>query len=214
MHAGRSDMLELAAALVPANPVVLEAGSHDGSDSSLLSAAWPTGRIYAVEPVPHNFEAVVARALPNVICRQFAFAEQDGTADFRVELSGNGGASSLLEAEEWFFRDYVKVEQSIRVTTKTLDAWCREEGLERVDFMWLDLEGMELPVLRHGQEILQTVSAIFTEVNFISARKGYTMYPDLDAFLTRQNFVEVWRESQGGVPWGSWTGNVLYARSP
>jgi len=38
------------------------------------------------------------------------------------------------------------------------------------------------------------------------------MYPDLHRFLTGQGFREAWRESQGGVAWGGWTGNVLYAR--
>lgn len=205
-------LLSLVSGLVPENPVVLEAGSHNGSDTCMLSAAWPGGRIYAVEPTPQSYEALVARNLPNVSPRQLAFSSEDGAADFYVEQFGDGGASSLLEPEEWFFRGHVKQQEIIRVTTRTLDAWCKDEGLDRIDFMWLDLEGMELPVLRHGQEILNTAQAIFTEVNFVKARKGYTMYPDLHRFMARQGLHEVWRESQGGVPWGRWTGNVLYAR--
>jgi len=172
MTSTRSSVLELAAALVPVDPIVLEAGSHNGSDTCVLSATWPAARIYAIEPTPQNCAAVVARNLPNVSCRQFAFSSENGTADFHMEQSGDGGASSLLEAEGWFFVDYIKKEEIIRVTTKTLDAWCREETLDRIDFMWLDLEGMELPVLRHGQEILKTVKAIFTEVNFVGPARG------------------------------------------
>ena len=98
------------------------------------------------------------------------------------------------------------------MATRTLDSWCREEGLARIDFMWLDLEGMELPVLQHGEKILKTVSVIFTEVNFVRARTGYTRYPDLHEYLTAHGFSESWREAQGGAPWGEWTGNVLYER--
>lgn len=212
VSAERTTVLELAAALVPADPIILESGSHNGSDTSILSAAWPRARIYAIEPTPGNYAALVARDLPNVSCRRFAFSSANGTADFHVEQSGDGGASSLLEAEPWFLHDYVKCEETIRVSTKTLDAWRDEERLDRIHFMWLDLEGMELPVLLHGLETLRTVQAIFTEVNFIPARQGYTMYPDLHAFLSGQGFREVWRESQGGGEWGTWTGNVLYAR--
>lgn len=43
---------EMIARYLPKNPVTLEAGAHNGSDTVEMIELWPTATIYAFEPVP------------------------------------------------------------------------------------------------------------------------------------------------------------------
>ena len=77
---------------------------------------------------------------------------------------------------------------------------------QKIDFMWLDLQGMELNVLKSGKSILQTVIAIYTEVSSIEVYKDQTLYTDLKEWLTSNGFsIEREVVEKGG-------GNVLFIR--
>ena len=54
--------------------------------------------------------------------------------------------------------------------------------------MWLDLEGMELQVLKSSPKILESLKVLYTETNFLDFRKGMTQYNDLKHFLERSRF--------------------------
>ena len=72
--------------------------------------------------------------------------------------------------------------------------------------MWLDLQGMELNVLKSGKNILQTVIAIYTEVSSVEAYKDQTIYADLKEWLASNGFsIECEVVLKG-------SGNVLFIR--
>ncbi len=48
----------------------------------------------------------------------------------------------------------VEVSAAERVEVRTLDDFCAEQGVERIDFLKLDVEGHELAVLRGAQRML------------------------------------------------------------
>src|SRR5205085_1281445 len=96
------------------------------------------------------------------------------------------GASSLLEPSEAMKIHYMG--PMIEVPCVVLDDWCQLNGVMKIDFMWLDLEGFEMQLLKSSPNILSTVSVIYCETNFFSFRKGTTQFKDLKAFLEKQGF--------------------------
>ena len=42
---------------------------------------------------------------------------------------------------------------AIEVLTTSLDDWAAQHGVDRVDFLWLDLQGTELDALRGGERL-------------------------------------------------------------
>ncbi len=56
----------------------------------------------------------------------------------------------------------VEVSATERIEVRALDDFCREQGVERIDFLKLDVEGHELAVLRGARRMLGagTVSLI------------------------------------------------------
>jgi FkbM family methyltransferase len=191
------------------NPIILEAGAHKGKDTVEMAMLWSGGTIHAFEPVPVLFKKLKnnTRNLKNVHCYQLALGNKQGTEIMYLSSGASDGSSSLLPPKEHLnIFPTVYFDEQLQVTTITLDGWARSNNIYKIDFMWLDLQGMELNVLKSGKNILQTVTAIYTEVSSIEAYKDQTLYTDLKEWL-KSNGFSIEREvvDKGG-------GNVLFIR--
>jgi hypothetical protein len=76
----------------------------------------------------------------------------------------------------------------VGVSCVILDDWCKKNNVDHIDFMWLDLEGLELQILQSSPLILNTVKVIYTETNFYEFRKNMTQYGALKEFLNSSGF--------------------------
>src|SRR3970040_2615816 len=68
------------------NPIVLEAGSFNGSDTIRMACMWPHGHIHAFEPVPELFQLLEQNTATynNITCYPYALSNHDGSAIFYV----------------------------------------------------------------------------------------------------------------------------------
>jgi FkbM family methyltransferase len=202
--------VSLLESLLPDNPIVLEAGARFGEDTGWMSELWPNGHIHAFEPTPVSYALLKenTKQCKNVSCYNLALAEKNGSALFYID-GGDGGANCLLKPTAWFNTNHFHGDLSkpIAVECITLDNWAKKNGISRIDFMWLDMEGHELLALQSGPEILKTVRVIFTEVNLQLFRENIPLYHEVKAWLEQQGFTEVWTEF---IP--NWRGNVLFVR--
>jgi len=143
---------DVCARYLPANPVIVEAGAYDGSNSQEFCRFWPDCTVYAFEPVPSAYERLVKAAaeFPDRIHPQnMALSETAETCNMHISVIGVSGgeqSSSLLvptaTREEFPFINFCTETTPVRVTR--LDEWAAGENLRGVDFLWLDLQGMEL----------------------------------------------------------------------
>ncbi len=81
---------------------------------------------------------------------------------------------------------------TVPIELTTLDDWCDENAVERVDVMKLDIQGGELDALRGATRILRSVRAREVEVEFNPIYEGQPLFGDVDAFLRSRGFV-LWR---------------------
>jgi len=87
-----------------------------------------------------------------------------------------------------------------------LSAWAAQEGVDRVDFMWLDMQGMELPVLRASPDLLAATAAVVMEVSREELYVDTPLYDEVVQWMTSQRFrVAIDRV---GVTFG----NMLFVR--
>jgi FkbM family methyltransferase len=194
---------------LPDNPVILEAGAHKGKDTVEMAKIWPRGIIHAFEPVPHIFRLLEnnTRNLKNVHCYQLALGNARGIEPLFVSSGASDGSSSLLPPKELLNNfPTIYFDNKIVVNTITLDEWAIENGVTKIDFMWLDLQGLELMVLKSGLNILKSVKAIYTEVSSTEIYQGQTLYSDLKGWLLSKGFKIEREEVEKG------NGNVLFIR--
>ncbi|MDX1952576.1 MAG: FkbM family methyltransferase [Verrucomicrobiota bacterium] len=195
---------------LPANPIVIEAGAHIGKDTEEMARLWPDGHIHAFEPFPDVFEKLQKRVkgLKNVTCYSMALADQTGTVSFNVSSGKSNASSSLLQPKQHleqhpdvFFNERIEVEAT------RIDDWAVRFNVPKVDFLWLDLQGYELFALKSGENVLKTVSLIYTEVFLKESYAGAPLYPEVKLWMESRGFRVEWE----GLPWPD-SGNVLFVR--
>lgn len=197
--------IDLMIKYLPENAVILEAGAQFGEDTEWMSRLWPGGKIYAFEPSPISYPLLQQKALEssNIFCYQLALSDINDKMPFYL----SGGASSLLPPEDSFNEDYfhVDLENPIFVETVTLDHWAEENRIEKIDFLWFDMEGNELKALQGALNHLKDIKLIYTEVNIQRFWKGCVLYEELKQWLYDQGFKEIWCEIVS-----DWQGNALF----
>lgn len=176
---------------LPKNPVILEAGAHVGVDTVEMAHMWPGSTIYAFEPVPILYHQLVSATsnLSNVRCYELALGSQTGKAQFYVSSGTSNASSSLLKPKDHLIQHpLVTFNETIEVKTQTLDEWAEHHGVDRIDFMWLDMQGYELTMLKASPKIMRTVSVIFLEVSREELYYGTSLFNEVNAWLTSQGF--------------------------
>jgi FkbM family methyltransferase len=191
---------------LPKGAVIVEAGAHHGNDTVELARLWPEGRIYAFEPVPHVYEHLQRNTAryANVTTYPLALGDTDGAMPMWLSDPGHDYSSSLLEPTQ-HLEEFPEIgfEDTTPVQVTTLASWARREGIDRIDGMWLDMQGYELAVLKAAGPILETSRAMILEVLAKELYAGAPLWPEVQAWLESQGFrieQEHWyRESFGDV---------------
>lgn len=159
--------------LVQQGHVCFDVGANIGAYSVALSKRCsPTGTVHSFEPVNHirrklhlNLAVNGAR---NVTVNDFGLGDQDAQLAMHQVKEGvfRAGTSSFVKnptiqkmGDDKFVIDVAKI--------RTLDGYTAEMGLQRMDFIKIDVEGFEVNVLRGGIEsIRQYRPAIILEFDF------------------------------------------------
>jgi len=138
--------------------VMFDVGAHIGYYSVLGSlAVGPSGKIVSVEPNPDTLRRLrkdlELSHTSNVVVEDVACTDKETTLTFYQASIRNTGASSISEANAANADHGAKV-QSVTVRGRTLDSMVQELGLQRVDFVKIDVEGAEVQVLRGMKDTL------------------------------------------------------------
>ena len=152
---------------IPANGVVLDIGAHFGYlTKEFARLHHGSCRVYAFEPLPYNFSilrAVTAR-LANVTRNTQALSDANGVAEFVVPVKVRGKISPGLGhlGSEQQTGDYIRH----TVETLRLDDFAQQHGMDRIDFIKIDIEGAEWLALRGGTETLRRFKpTVYAEVD-------------------------------------------------
>ena len=184
---------------LPKDPVIVEAGAHNGSNTAEMADFWPSSTIHAFEPVPSAVAAVRARAAKygsRVQCHQLALGGQDAAMEMHMSGDGSVGccqSSSLLPPTKAHSREFpfIRHQMTVEVNVRRLDSWALESGVAKVDFMWLDMEGYELEALSGASHLLPQVSAIHMEVCNVLLYDGAPLYTEVKRTMDGLGFVPV-----------------------
>lgn len=197
------------AQFISSNPIILEAGAHIGRDTVKMAKLWPHAQIYAFEPVPELYEQLKINTaqFSNVATFNMALAQKSGNAIFYKSSGRSTATSSLLAPQEYLNEMPGTFFEHIEVPTIDLDSWASVNNVTKIDLMWLDMQGGELDALKGAQKLIPTVTAIYTEVNFVERYKGNPLYTQIKQWLYEHGFVPH-QEAVGHKTWA----NVLFLR--
>lgn len=156
-------------------PVVFDVGANIGSYSRNVLLASPNATVYAFEPHPRTFARLQGEMRDRLQAYNMAVGETNSTIslyDYRIN-DGSTHASVYREVIEAVHHAEA-IEHLVQVTT--LDDFCAEHKIEKIDLLKIDTEGNELKCLTGARNMISSgrVRAIqfeFNEMNVISGSR-------------------------------------------
>lgn len=190
--------------------IILDLGARDCKQSIELSEAFPGATVYAFECNPNTIPLCREniKSYKNIILIEKAVTSYDGFITFypinqkETKTSwkdGNPGASSVFKSNGTYeYETYVQYE--------TVVSCCRLDSIitEKVDLIWMDLQGSELNAMIGLGDKLRNVDYIHTEVSHKPIYLGQCMFPELNTFLT-QNFKLI-----NNLTYQGWQEDAIY----
>ena len=159
-------------ALVRDGDIVLDIGGNIGYYSIAL-AKMRNATIHAFEPIESTYKQFIANAYYNGVqdrmrINNFGLFDKSGELTFYVYKQDFGNASAAIMHEE-------KDNEKIVCKVERLDEYVKAQGVERIDFIKLDVEGAEIFALRGGlKSIEQHKPILFVEMlRKWAAKYGY-----------------------------------------
>ncbi len=159
------------------NPVVLDIGASIGAVTAALAKRFPGGQVVAFEAAPsvhRSLRETVQRSTgARISVVESGVSSQPGVMRFHED--GNGSGWGFLSEELG----------GISVPVTTVDDAVTSLGIDRVDFIKIDVEGSELDVLKGASKTLtRDLPILVFEVNvFCLWRYGRTLPQDLFAWV-------------------------------
>lgn len=213
----KKELLPFLKPYLPENPVIVEAGSFNGKDTVILSNFWPQGTIHAFEPVPEIFSLLSANTdhCSNVHRYRYALGARTEAATLYLSADPEKPdkpypAASLLPPKERLTWSKAIYPKSITSETITLDHWGKQNCIDHIDFLWLDVQGYALPILQASEHMLATIKVVHVEVEFVEAYENQKQYPEVKKWLEQQGFSMIARDFDDQPSW--FFGNALFIR--
>ena len=174
----------------------LDVGANVGAVTlALAKYAGPGGKVYAFEPGPPNQQRLRRNLALNPALAARTEVLACGVGDRPGELwwaeeAGNPGNALLSD----------KGTHKIQVIT--LDAFLGERPLDRVDFVKIDVEGMELQVMHGARELLRKFHpALYFETlpRYVNSERGAS-FAEIRNLLAGELGYELYRLTNTGEP--------------
>lgn len=147
------DTCALLATLCDGDSIALDVGANLGLTALALSRIAQQGRVLAFEPVAAAY-ALLARNIINN-----ATSQQTNNIDaFNIALGNSNGFANMFVNDRNYATSFVvntSTEQKAgQVPLQRLDDFVTQQGITRVDFIKIDVEGFELDVLAGASALL------------------------------------------------------------
>ena len=202
------------------NPVVVaDIGARGGVDAR-WGAYGEDCRVIAFEPDAAECERLNREAQADPRLRYYPVALHRGRGEQTLHITQGQCSSSFRKPNMPFVERFPQVAMGrvvgqAQVPTVDLDSFAKESGLGGVDFIKVDVEGVELDVLEGARQLMHdSVLGIYSEVFFQPYWVDSPLFAEVDQYLRRQGFAlfdlhtERWQRrtmAQADVP-STWYG--------
>jgi FkbM family methyltransferase len=140
--------VDLASRCVQPGGVAFDVGANIGAFTAALArASGDGGAVHAFEPATATAlrleRTIELNALANVVVNRAAVADEIGSRELYTYGPGLESWTGLAPREIQLEGRALEATATSAVETTSLDAYCATRGLERIDFLKLDVEGAE-----------------------------------------------------------------------
>jgi len=167
--------------------VVFDVGANIGEVTRQVAKRFSGATIHAFEPDPETFKILQANTnkIPSVFLNNCGLGAINGDLAFKVNDHNDMSSFLTPDAQSWG-----RIVGEITVPVRTVDAYCNEKRIERIDVLKTDTQGYDLEVLRGAQRMIREhrIQMICMEVNFSQLYKGQPRFDEVYAYLYDRGF--------------------------
>jgi FkbM family methyltransferase len=158
---------------------IFDVGANTGQSAREYLTRFPSARVFSFEPVESSYRELVKSQGANrrFSAHRIAFGASAGQARMTVD-----GSSDLAR----FSEDGTEV-----VNVETLDGFCTQHAVERIDLLKVDTEGHDLEVLEGARSMLsdQRIQLVQVEAGMNPDNRLHVPFEALKAFLEKQGYL-------------------------
>lgn len=183
---------------------ILHIGAHECEElNDYNRVGLNNSNIYWIEAIQEKVDLCKNR-YKGVNIYQAVIDEEDNN-EITFNITNNGQSSSILEfGSHKTSHPHVHVVNKKQMITTRMDTLIERENIpiESLNFVNLDIQGVELRALKSMEKYLQHVKYIYTEVNTEQVYKGCNLIGEIDEYLKHFGFVRVAQQIYKEYGWG------------
>ncbi|MBI5530065.1 MAG: FkbM family methyltransferase [Candidatus Doudnabacteria bacterium] len=149
--------------------IVFDVGGNNGEYTELwlkhIKQQKKSGEFYVFEPSSMALQQLEKRFknIEAVKINKLAISDKEGVATLYANFAGSGLASL---ANRDLSHVGLEMENREEVVTTTLDNFCQQQKINKIDFLKLDTEGYEFAALQGGKNMLNSKQIKFIQFEF------------------------------------------------
>jgi FkbM family methyltransferase len=163
-------------------PVIFDVGANEGQTSKRFRALFPTATVYAFEP-GSPFEKLAE--LPGVSAHNIALGSQPGALEFNENSVSVMSSFLPLGPEGWG-----EVTNRREIAVSTVDEFCDQHGISRIDLLKSDTQGFDLEVLKGAERMFAQgrIQAVYLEITFARLYENPPKFDEIYSFMAERSF--------------------------
>lgn len=174
--------------------VLFDIGANFGQSAGHFLELFPAAEIYSFEPAPGSFAKLEAFAAGKPRIHPFNQGMGSARGQFEFQENEFSETNSFLDADpslnNYIQGDCMKPVRKTMVQVNTLDSFCAENKIERIDVAKLDVQGFELNILQgaHGLLGRKAIGVFVLEIIFVPLYENQATFCQLQELLAKYNY--------------------------
>lgn len=183
---------------------ILHIGAHECEEMLDYNNIGVTNdKIFWIEAIPDKVDTIKTLYPMTNIINAVIDTEDDKEVDFYI--TNNGQSSSILEfGSHSTHHPHVTVSKQCKYTTSRMDTIIEKHNIpiENINFINLDIQGVELRALKSMEKYLGNIKYIYTEVNTEYVYKDCNLINEIDDYLKTFGFTRAATKIYEEYGWG------------
>ncbi len=145
---------------------IFDVGANVGNYSKELSTLFGSqGKIYSFEPSQKTYAKFLqtTKDCKNIIPNNLGFSDKENNQLLFTDSDGSGIASVYQRNLDHFG---IKMNQSEEIKLTTIDSFCAQNKIDRINFLKMDIEGHEFSALQGATRMIEEKKIDYIQFEF------------------------------------------------